>query len=1815
MAKDAIANPFAPIYRDYGVDFSAGLGAMQQAGRPVEEMKLSSEPNFFTLALLDESSRAQALVEAAREKENTGMFKEALEIYQKVIDEYPDMLYRVSEWGVFVPITEYCQLRILAFPREHLDFYRTKHDSRARDAYEMARLRNSLEGLAQTRDTMLATSYGAPALMTLGYSALDQGHFLQALEYFDTVWTYYPEIRAQNAHLPMSIALCRKMLGQGEKSGESYGLIGHWKLDDGNGMVAVDSSGLSHHGALSEVPPKWIQGKLGGALNFSRTNAVSIPAKTSMDVGMGGADFSVAFWVNWESGAYPNTLVTQRGSAEDMLDLGVVGRENQIAYTIATQSPKWETGNTKSGLTAKRWTHVAFVKAGSDVKLFLDGRLDLRETLKAPALRNTGGVSFGQGLSGSLDDIRLYNRALLDREVAEFGGAAGVATMTTSATGGETPLAVEFSCPKTGDKTEYLWEFGDGETATGPKVKHAYGVGGDFTALLTVTDAQGAIAVARAKIAVKWSAKDADLARRMNLIFTAAKPNLSVLPGQRTSAPNIAIDDFVPFAPPTDLLGLQAPVWKQIMPGSRRDMYVYSQPVVTKNSVLLRHKNILYCHSLLNGELRWKNDLGGRVTWQSEGEFQWPQEDILVQDGLVFAPMFKVGQTLVAIDEITGRLKWAYGPMVASTPEEANIRFGAAPAGGPQTVYAGYVLDNIEGDTHTDTEYGVIAFESATGRMKWRRAIGTMRPGLFSAGFAVRRRNKIRSFFSPPLYHEGTVYYTTDAGAVAALDALSGRIKWVMRYPYYRRAHDATLSMYENYYSPALWYNQRPLLIGDQLYVLPVDSSLLLCLDRRTGKVLWNRTKINGGHHYLAGAISTGELVLTTNGRCRSGYDLGWATPLVLLDPRTGKTVWEAPDLVAWETKPCLAGWRYGTLADVRLNVRMFDNAARPFLTTDDILYLPTWSGEVGPYWRPGCHVYNMAAVDLKNRKIVSQRRYLTETLLAQNAWQIAEAPAHIKQIEDVPVKDDNLKAELQLMKDIAKDTVPVNEYGPFLPFERATFDRYGTPFELRVSARSLEMVYDREKVKQSLAGRTDPDGLFARAELAMADNRLKEAADLMAKCLDTISSEDLDFRATVNQLLYKVDKELARAAIRSGDKSAEMANCLGMSRTVTSLADEVETLFAVAQATERRGDFSNAARQLQSIANIYGQHEYPVPEILMLEPAALSRELNRVLDASRETVGNPLFGAGLKKGVDLLKSTFPVYASAVSPLPKTLTLRAGEISAQGLMQLQQQSPGFAKEFEKLAKSSIGDKSAAEQLSRLWEFPGTPTAQAVSEKLLAESNQKLQDAALPMADQAEYRKRMWLLADAARVCSLTLPDSLRARLTAPPSDAPAPALVLPMNNRSNNLEEARGTAWLVLERRGDRTVEPDLLFLGGRVKKKIDNKFVLTCMNAASGEVVWKAQEKRGDTWFDEIRLQGKGDEPGFFETFVHGDLVIVHGMYDVLAFDLKDGKLRWRFEVPFAFEIKHAIKSGDLLILAGQAETVALYLPTKDPRGEIVWQEKEEGDLYIEPYFVGDRLVSLRKAPSNLTVRYRSTGKLMGRLALPDLLLEDTHPLVERGLRELPAAHDGKLLAVSDGWYYLMLDVEKMVVVWKRLIDANDTTKLPPMRLALKGDYLTVVKMDYDVKAVYMLASKTGDVLWHTDPKDPNTPQPYYAMVIQGDKLYALRPHPGQAFYFVGVDCKTGKNLFPPNEQKGYGGKPEIMLRSDLQGDAIVAFIKDRQDYEVKAFDTKDGKLLHTLKSKATGDFGEHGRVSATVQNGKLVLLGKNDLTTGVKK
>lgn len=1522
---DAVKAPYANYKPDF-IDKVVPNNRAREYGPYMENMKLSSEKSFFTLSLVEEDSRANALVDAALKKEEEGQYPEALKMYQIVIDKYPASLFRVSDYGVFIPISDYCQRRILRFPDGDLAFYRIRNDARAKEAFEQARRKHSLLGLAEVYGQMLATSYGGKAALELGNAALDKGHYLEALEYLTTVRDFFPDKQLRTPELDLKINYCEKMLG---KKGTPV------REDSPNG----DNS---------------------------------------------------------------NSLSAQ------------------------------QLGNFKAVVASAGYSKPAF---------------------------------------------------------------------------------------------------------------HS----------------------------------------------------------QPTSYPNVSADDYTMFPPTNDPLALNPPVWTKPLPGSRRDFHVYTHPVVTERSIIYRHKNIIYSRSILNGELRWMNDLGGRVVWQDWHARQYPQDNLLVQDGLVFTPIYKIGESLVALDEVTGQMRWAYGPMVASSEEEANLRFGSAPTGGPRTIFASYIQDNVEGQTHIDSEYGIIAFESTTGRVRWKSSLCRLRPGKFAGAFR-QRRNRIRSFSSPPLYHQGTVYHTTNAGTVAAVDALSGRVKWLMRYPYLDQVHDATreYNRLEQIYGGTewvrphygmFWLNQPPLLVGETLYVVPVDSNFLYAIHRRTGATKWTKAKLTEGFNHLMGPIDTGELVIVGNGR--NGKLFGSSSPsghpVHLLNPETGETVWEAPDLILREEKPVMNHYIYDSPAWYGINTRWFEIAARPFLSRDGKLNMSYFT-DVSVWWRPGCQVFHQTELDLKQRTITAQRRYYTGALLTHCHYAINEAaPKDLETFEKLPQKDDGINHRIQVMKEIIADTVPVNKHGPLMPFSRVTFSRYGEPFELRVGARNIEMTYDRAAVQNALKGKSDPDSIFANAELTFADARYEDSAKFLRTCLDTISSEDLDYRAAINQQLFQVHRRLARAAIRAGRKEQEIENVIGMSRTGSTLSEEVETLFALSEAYERNGDLEQSARCLRSIIRTYGLHEYPIPSLLSAERERITQSSDAIFDRFKGLVGKSIYEKEVSTSLSLIKQGLPLYFSTLSPLQKTLTVRAGELAASRLFALKKQSQEFAGSMDVAALSALTQTdSEDERLQRLWEFPGTPAAQKVIDDL---------STTLTQLSPANARMRRWHLADAARICRLNLTPEVEKAVHVIPG-RPDP-LVPSTSETQLKFEDEGGTAWLVLERRGNRQDHANLLFLGGRVRKRFDNKFIVTAVDLNDGKTLWQTPP---------FRLKGKGEEPGFFEAFMIGDQVVVHGLFDVIAFGIGDGKELWHYRAPFDFEIRHAEMNGDLLILAGEAETLALYLFSDSPAGEVAWQEKEDGDIYLPPYFHKDRLVSVRKLPFNVTVRYRSTGKLIGRLAVPDLSLHQNHPLFETGHEALSAAHEDNHLVLTDGWYYINIEIEKMRIVWKRYIDANDTTRNPAIRFALGGEYLAVVKEDFDVKTIYMLSSRTGEILWNTDPKVAETPRPMHSMMIVGEKLYGIAIHPGQGFYWKAMDCKTGKTEFQM-EVKDYQAKPEVRLFPRPFGNFAIALIKDRQEFEIKTLNLQTGEVAYTLKKKGVGDFGEHGRVSATVQSQKVILLSKDEL------
>jgi Concanavalin A-like lectin/glucanases superfamily len=192
------------------------------------------------------------------------------------------------------------------------------------------------------------------------------------------------------------------------------GLVGWWKMDEGSGASAADSSGNGNTGTLQNSPTWTSSGKISDALTFNGINQyVVIPA----DPISGASAFTVSYWMKWVS-----------------FGTGIpISIGNSIACTAITGSTMscFSDGNNSDGavevtaLNTGNWFHITFVVNGTVQKIYVNGVLEGTENTHGTS---TAGVQtvignkydFSASFDGTIDDVRVYNRALNATEVADL---------------------------------------------------------------------------------------------------------------------------------------------------------------------------------------------------------------------------------------------------------------------------------------------------------------------------------------------------------------------------------------------------------------------------------------------------------------------------------------------------------------------------------------------------------------------------------------------------------------------------------------------------------------------------------------------------------------------------------------------------------------------------------------------------------------------------------------------------------------------------------------------------------------------------------------------------------------------------------------------------------------------------------------------------------------------------------------------------------------------------------------------------------------------------------------------------------------------------------------------------------------------------------------------------------------------------------------------------------------------------------------------------------------------------------------------------
>ena len=210
------------------------------------------------------------------------------------------------------------------------------------------------------------------------------------------------------------------------------GLVVALGFDEGTGATGNDTSGFGHHAALSNTA--WTpSGKFGSALTFNGTTSwATIADTTTLDLTTG---MTLSAWVRPTSlsGGYRTVMLKERAPG---LSYGLYAADG------ASRPPAGyvDTGGDVSieaaaNLLADTWAHLAVTYDGTSLRLYVNGVLagtrsatgSIR-TSTAP-LRIGGNAVWGEYFAGTIDEVRVYNRALTVTDIQSdlatpIGGSA-----------------------------------------------------------------------------------------------------------------------------------------------------------------------------------------------------------------------------------------------------------------------------------------------------------------------------------------------------------------------------------------------------------------------------------------------------------------------------------------------------------------------------------------------------------------------------------------------------------------------------------------------------------------------------------------------------------------------------------------------------------------------------------------------------------------------------------------------------------------------------------------------------------------------------------------------------------------------------------------------------------------------------------------------------------------------------------------------------------------------------------------------------------------------------------------------------------------------------------------------------------------------------------------------------------------------------------------------------------------------------------------------------------------------------------------------
>ena len=214
----------------------------------------------------------------------------------------------------------------------------------------------------------------------------------------------------------------------------SAGLVLHWRFDEATGREARDSSPSGLHGADEGTTPPFHETER-APTQFPNTGSRRFQASANHGVRMSQSaailrpttGLTVTVW-------FRTTQTTRADLVCNGLDYFIRFAAPEVEFVRrrpagGSDGHVTATGNAASAFDGA-WHHAAGVATPTSTAMFIDGRMVARDGSSVPFTYLSGSVNVGRNAAaslnfeGSLDDVRIYARALSADEIAALAAGA-----------------------------------------------------------------------------------------------------------------------------------------------------------------------------------------------------------------------------------------------------------------------------------------------------------------------------------------------------------------------------------------------------------------------------------------------------------------------------------------------------------------------------------------------------------------------------------------------------------------------------------------------------------------------------------------------------------------------------------------------------------------------------------------------------------------------------------------------------------------------------------------------------------------------------------------------------------------------------------------------------------------------------------------------------------------------------------------------------------------------------------------------------------------------------------------------------------------------------------------------------------------------------------------------------------------------------------------------------------------------------------------------------------------------------------------------